>query len=154
MDYMKGVSIPLSHPVYLMAFLALLIIIIAETARIPVDDPSTHLELTMVHEAMLLEYSGRSLALMELGASVKQLLFITLLVNIFMPHDQLILISGAGAVLLSLVVYLGKVILVSALIAVAEVSTVKLRLFSIPNLAALSFILSFIGFMQYFVLGR
>ncbi len=154
MDYMKGVSIPLSHPVYLMAFLALLIIIIAETARIPVDDPSTHLELTMVHEAMLLEYSGRSLALMELGASVKQLVFITLLVNIFMPHDQLILISGVGAVILSLLVYLVKVILVSVLIAAIEVSTVKLRLFSIPNLAALSFILSFIGFMQYFVLGR
>lgn len=154
MDYMKGVGIPLSHPVYLMAFLAFLIIIIAETARIPVDDPSTHLELTMVHEAMLLEYSGRSLALMELGASIKQLVFLTLLVNIFIPHDQLIQISGAVAVLLSLMIYLIKVILVSILIAVAEISTVKLRLFSIPNLAALSFILSFIGFMQYFVLGR
>lgn len=154
MDYMKGVGIPLIHPQYLMAFIALLIIILAETARIPVDDPSTHLELTMVHEAMLLEYSGRSLALMELGASVKQLVFITLLANIFIPHDQLILISGAGAVLLSLLLYLVKVILISVLIAVAEISTVKLRLFSIPNLAALSFILSFIGFMQYFVLGR
>lgn len=154
MDYMQGVGIPLSQPVYVMAFLALLIIILAETARIPVDDPSTHLELTMVHEAMLLEYSGRSLALMELGASIKQLVFLTLLVNIFIPHDQFILISGAAAVLLSLLFYLIKVILVSVLIAIAEVSTVKLRLFSIPNLAALSFILSFIGFMQYFVLGR
>lgn len=154
MDFMKGVAIPLRHPEYLMAFLALLIIIIAETSRIPVDDPSTHLELTMVHEAMLLEYSGRSLALMELGASVKQLVFITLLVNIFIPHDQLILISGAAAVLLSLLFYIIKVILVSVLIAIVEVGTVKLRLFSIPNLAALSFILSFIGFMQYFVLGR
>ncbi len=154
MNYMKDVDMPLSHPVYLMACIALFIIILAETARIPVDDPSTHLELTMVHEAMLLEYSGRSLALMELGASVKQLVFITLLVNIFIPHDQFILVSGAGAVLLSLLVYLIKVILISVLIAVAEVSTVKLKLFSIPNLAALSFILSFIGFMQYFVLGR
>jgi len=154
MDYMKGVDMPLIHPVYLMTCIALLIIILAETARIPVDDPSTHLELTMVHEAMLLEYSGRGLALMELGASIKQLAFITLLVNIFIPHDQFILISGTGAVLLSLLIYLIKVILLSILIAVAEVSTVKLRLFSIPNLAALSFILSFIGFMQYFVLGR
>jgi len=154
MDYMKGVGIPLIHPEYLTACIALLIIILAETARIPVDDPSTHLELTMVHEAMLLEYSGRSLALMELGASVKQLVFITLLANIFVPHDQLILISGVAAVLLSLLIYLLKVILIAVLIAVAEISTVKLRLFSIPNLAALSFILSFIGFMQYFVLGR
>lgn len=154
MDHMKGVGVPLIHPVYLMAFIALLIIILAETARIPVDDPSTHLELTMVHEAMLLEYSGRSLALMELGASVKQLVFITLAVNIFIPHDQLILFTGAGAVILSLLIYLIKVILIAVLIAIAEISTVKLRLFSIPNLAALSFILSFVGFMQYFVLGR
>ncbi|HWQ79043.1 MAG TPA: NADH-quinone oxidoreductase subunit H [Anaerovoracaceae bacterium] len=154
MDHMKGVDVPLIHPVYLMAFLALLIIIIAETARIPVDDPATHLELTMVHEAMLLEYSGRSLALMELGASIKQLVFITLAVNIFIPHDQFILISGAAAVLLSVLIYLIKVILIAVLIAAAEISTVKFRLFSIPNLAALSFILSFIGFMQYFVLGR
>jgi len=154
MEHMKGVDAPLIHPVYLTAFLALLIIIIAETARIPVDDPSTHLELTMVHEAMLLEYSGRSLALMELGASIKQLVFITLAVNIFIPNDQFILITGAAAVFLSLVIYLIKVILIAAVIAVAEICTVKLRLFSVPNLAALSFILSFVGFMQYFVLGR
>ncbi|MDD4564991.1 MAG: NADH-quinone oxidoreductase subunit H [Eubacteriales bacterium] len=154
MEFMKGVDAPLIRPVYLLTFIALLIITIAETARIPVDDPSTHLELTMVHEAMLLEYSGRSLALMELGASIKQLTFITLLANIFIPHDQFIFISGAGAVLISILIYLIKVIFVSILIAVAEVSTVKLRLFSIPNLAALAFILSFIGFMQHFVLGR
>jgi Formate hydrogenlyase subunit 4 len=154
MAYMTSVGAPLIHPVYLMAFIALMIIILAETARIPVDDPSTHLELTMVHEAMLLEYSGRGLALMELGASIKQLMFITLAVNIFFPHDQLIHITGAAAVLLSLLIYLIKVILISSLIAIAEISTVKLKLFSIPNLAALSFILSFIGFMQYFVLGR
>jgi len=154
MNFMKDVDTPLIHPVYIMAFIALFIIIIAETSRTPVDDPSTHLELTMVHEAMVLEYSGRSLALMELGAAIKQLLFITLLVNIFIPHDQLIGISGVGAVAISLLIYLIKVISVSILIAIAEVSTVKLRLFSIPNLAALSFILSFLGFLQYFVLGR
>lgn len=154
MEFMKGVDAPLVQPVYLLAFIALLIIIIAETARIPVDDPATHLELTMVHEAMLLEYSGRGLALMELGSSIKQLTFITLLINIFIPHDQLILISGVGAVVISVLIYLVKVILSSLLIAILEISTVKLKLFSIPNLAALAFILSFIGFMQHFVLGR
>ncbi|MDD2189962.1 MAG: NADH-quinone oxidoreductase subunit H [Eubacteriales bacterium] len=154
MEYMKYVDTPLIRPVYFMAFIALFIVTIAETARIPVDDPSTHLELTMVHEAMLLEYSGRGLALMELGASIKQLTFITLLANIFIPHDQLILISGVGAVVLSVLIYVIKIVFISILIAVAEVSTVKLRLFSIPNIAALAFILSFIGFMQYFVLGR
>lgn len=141
-------------PVYIMLFFALLVAIIAETSRIPVDDPATHLELTMVHEAMILEYSGRHLALMELGASVKQLVLMTLLVNVFIPTDQLISIAGAGGVIISLAVYLLKIILVSLLIAVAEVSTVKFRLFSVPNIAALAFILAFLGFLQYFVLGR
>ena len=154
MNFMKGVGFPLIHPVYIMAFIALFTIIIAETSRTPVDDPATHLELTMVHEAMVLEYSGRKLALMELGAAVKQLVFITLLVNIFIPNDQLIHITGISAVVISLLIYLIKVIIVSIIIAVVEVSTVKLRLFSIPNLAALAFILSFIGFLQYFVFGR
>ena len=91
---------------------------------------------------------------MELGAVIKQLTFITLLVNIFIPHDQIISVSGIVGIVISLLIYLIKVVGVSILIAVAEASTVKLRLFSIPNLAALSFILSFIGFLQYFVFGR
>ena len=153
MNFMQEVHNPLIHPVYIMAFCALFIIIIAETSRTPVDDPGTHLELTMVHEAMVLEYSGRSLALMELGAAIKQLVFITLLVNIFIPHDQMIHLTGFSAVAISLLVYLIKVILAAICIAIAEVSIVKLRLFSIPNLAALAFILSFIGFLQYFVFG-
>ena len=144
----------LVHPVFIMVFLAFIVIIIAETSRIPVDDPATHLELTMVHEAMILEYSGRHLALMELGASIKQLVFITLLVNLFIPHDQLIGFAGAGAIILSLLIYLVKVVFAAILIAVIEVSTVKLRLFSVPNLAALSFILAFLGFLQYFIFGR
>lgn len=153
MEAMKGTGIPLFHPVYIMVFLALFTIILAETSRIPVDDPATHLELTMVHEAMLLEYSGRHLALMELGAAIKQLVFITVLVNLIFPHDQLIAITGISAVVLSLFLYLMKVIFISIAIAFAEVFTVKFRFFSIPNLAALSFILSFLGFLQYFVLG-
>lgn len=154
MKVMQGIGSPMQHPVFAMTFIAMMIVLIAETSRIPVDDPATHLELTMVHEAMILEYSGRHLALMELGAAVKQMIFITLLVNIFLPHDQLILATGFVAVLLSVLIFIIKVILVSILIALCEVSTVKLRIFSIPNLAALSFILSFLGFLQYFVLGR
>ena len=143
------------QPVYILVFLALFLILIAETARIPVDDPATHLELTMVHEAMILEYSGRHLALMEFAASIKQLLFITLLANIFIPVDGII--SAANpvlALLISLLFFIVKVVFISVLVAIAEVSTVKLRLFSVPNLAALSFILSFLGFVQFFVLGR
>lgn len=155
MNMSKTIGMPLLQPVYLLVFLAMLIVVLAETCRIPVDDPATHLELTMVHEAMILEYSGRHLALMELGAAVKQLLFITLLVNIFLPHDQLIQVGNmAAAVSISLFIYLIKVVLFAVLIALAEVNTVKMRLFSVPNLAALSFILAFLGFLQYFVLGR
>ncbi|MEL7654880.1 MAG: NADH-quinone oxidoreductase subunit H [Bacillota bacterium] len=154
MASMKLIENPLFHPVFIMTFLAMFIIIIAETSRIPVDDPATHLELTMVHEAMLLEYSGRHLALMEYGAAIKQLILLTLLVNLFLPMDQLVPSAGAGAVCLSIVFYIVRVIFVSVLIAIAEVSTVKFRFFSIPNLAALSLIFSFLGFLQYFILGR
>src|SRR5208282_3513448 len=73
------------NPTHLMAFAALFIVLLAETGRIPIDNPATHLELTMIHEAMLLEYSGRYLALMEWRASIKQLVLMTLLVNIFIP---------------------------------------------------------------------
>lgn len=146
-----GSQLPLQVSVLL--FPALLIIILAETARIPVDDPSTHLELTMVHEAMILEYSGRHLALIEYGAAIKQLTLITLMVNILIPHDQIFSVAAPSSLLLSLLVYIGKVFLSAVLIALIEINTVKLKLFSIPNLAALAFILSFIAFLQYFVLG-
>jgi formate hydrogenlyase subunit 4 len=145
----------LVQPVYILVFLSVFIILMAETARIPVDDPATHLELTMVHEAMLLEYSGRHLALMELGASIKQLILITLLANLFFPFDGLIHIGvPAAAVLISICIYIAKVVLISVLVAIVEISTVKLRLFSVPNLAALSFILAFLGFAEYFIVGR
>lgn len=154
MQAMNRLAVPLAQPVFILVALSILIIIIAETSRIPVDDPATHLELTMVHEAMILEYSGRHLALMELGASIKQLVFITLLVNIFLPLDQFITLGGVAAIAVSLLFYLIKVVFVAVIIAIIEVGTVKFRFFSVPNLAALSFILAFIGFLQYFVLGR
>jgi formate hydrogenlyase subunit 4 len=143
------------QPVYILVFFSIFIILMAETARIPVDDPATHLELTMVHEAMLLEYSGKYLAMMELAASIKQLILITLLANLFIPLDGLIhtgsIIAGA---IISLCLYLVKVIFISILVGVTEAGTVKLRFFSVPNLAAISFILSFLGFAEYFIIGR
>lgn len=150
-----GGGFPLLQPMFLLTFLALFIVVLAETCRIPVDDPSTHLELTMVHEAMLLEYSGRHLALMEYGAAVKQLALVTLLVNVFLPHDQWLAGLGAAAAAgISLLLYAAKVLLASVLIAAVEAGTVKFRFFSVPNLAALAFILSLIGFLQTFVFGR
>lgn len=143
------------QPVYLLLCASLIIILLTETARIPVDDPATHLELTMVHEAMLLEYSGKHLGLMNYASSLKQLFFITLTANLFFPLDGFITISAPGlALLFSLLAYLAKVVLVSVLIGLIEINTVKLRLFTMPNLAALAFILAFLGFFQYLIFGR
>lgn len=144
---------PVIDPVYIVVFIAMMIVLIAETARIPIDDPSTHLELTMVHEAMLLEYSGRYLALMEWGSVIKQLVLITFIVNVFFPVDQLIGLSGYFAIIQSVFFYIIKVILLSVLIGVIEINTVKMRLFSIPNLAVISFILAILGFANSFIMG-
>lgn len=155
MKYSAGIGFPLMQPVYILVCASIFIILFAETARIPVDDPATHLELTMVHEAMILEYSGRHLALMELGASLKQLILITLIANLFLPLDGLIPAGSAAlALAVSILLYIGKVLVVAVVVGVVEIGTVKLRLFSVPNLAALSFILAFLGFVQYFILGR
>ncbi|HZK02092.1 MAG TPA: NADH-quinone oxidoreductase subunit H [Anaerovoracaceae bacterium] len=153
MSYMQNLGSPLIHPAFMLLSFAMITIIMMETARIPVDDPSTHLELTMVHEAMILEYSGRHLALMEYAAAIKQLIFTTLLVNLLLPHDQLISSVGLAGLLVSLFFYFVKVAIVTVIIGLVEINTVKLRLFSIPNLAALSFILSFLAFIQHFLLG-
>lgn len=142
------------QPVYILTFLALFIILLSETARIPVDDPATHLELTMVHEAMLLEQSGRYLGLLEWASVVKQLILLTLLANLFIPVT-LTGLAGGGAVtlLLSLLVYVLKIAGLALLVGAVETMTVKLRLFSVPNLAALAFIAAFLGFLQTFVFG-
>src|SRR3989441_2602258 len=81
----QGPTWRLFNPAHVLAFAALFIVLLAETGRIPVDNPATHLELTMIHEAMILEYSGRYLALIEWSASVKQLVLMALLVNVFFP---------------------------------------------------------------------
>ncbi len=151
---MQTVGTPLFQPVYVILAFSVLLVILMETTRIPVDDPATHLELTMVHEAMVLEYSGKYLAFMELGAVVKQLVLITIFVNLFLPFEQFSSTAGLGLILLALLIYLLKVVFMAAVIGLIEVSTVKFRFFSVPNLAAMSLILSFLGFLQYFVLGR
>ena len=146
-------TIPMLQPVYIVTFLAMILVLLAETCRIPVDDPSTHLELTMVHEAMILEYSGRHLALMEYGACIKQLVFITFIINIFLPLSGFVAVSGVLGVLISVLLYALEVIALSLLVACLEVYTVKLPLFSVPNLAALAFVLAFVGFINNFVIG-
>jgi formate hydrogenlyase subunit 4 len=137
---------------HLLAFAALFIVTLAETGRLPVDNPSTHLELTMIHEAMVLEYSGPYLALIEWGASVKLLVFLALAANLFMPWGIALSLSPAALAigLLSLVVKLG---LLAVAIAVLETRVAKLRLFRVPELLSASFVLALLAVISTF-LGR
>lgn len=153
MNYAAFETVPMLQPAYIVTFIATILVLIAESCRIPVDDPSTHLELTMVHEAMILEYSGRHLALMEYGAMVKQLIFITFIVNVFLPVEGFMAVTGIAAIIISLLVYLVKVIVITLIVALLEVCTVKLPLFSVPNMAALAFVLAFVGFIGNFIIG-
>jgi len=138
------------NPTHLMAFAALFIVLLAETGRIPVDNPSTHLELTMIHEAMLLEYSGRYLALMEWGASIKQLVLMAILVNIFLPvglaADGTVLALGLG-----LAFFLVKIFLLSAAVVMVETANAKLRLFRVPDLLSAAFVLAAMALLSTFL---
>ena len=89
-----------TNPAHLLAFSAFFIVMLAETGRLPVDNPATHLELTMIHEAMVLEYSGPDLALVECASAVKELLYLTLLVDLFMPAGIAMTVAPGAIALL------------------------------------------------------
>ena len=117
-----------ANPAGLLAFIGLMVVTIAETGRIPVDNPDTHLELTMVHEAMLLEYAGSQVGLLHLGAMVKQTVLLALLVHLFWPVQQ--------TFPLGLAVLAGKIILLGLVLAFIESIMAKMRLFKLPELLA------------------
>ena len=106
-------------PSHALAFIAMFIVLLAETGRIPVDNPATHLELTMIHEAMVLEYSGRYLALIEWGASIKQLVLMTLLANIFFPIG-LAAKTTAATFGLGLLYLAGKLLVLAGVVVLVE----------------------------------
>jgi formate hydrogenlyase subunit 4 len=112
-----------------LALVALLMVAVAENGRIPIDNPSTHLELTMVHEAMVLEYSGRHLALVEAAAMVKLLLYAALIACIFLPWGIALPGAGPGGLLLGLVAFAIKMAGAGAVLAVAETTAAKMRVF-------------------------
>lgn len=139
-------------PASLLAFAALAIVTVAETGRIPVDNPSTHLEVTMIHEAMILEYAGPDLALVELAAHVRLLVFLGLLANLFVPWG--IATTAEPIEVLAALPALGaKVIVFATVIAVAEVFIAKIRLFRVPELLAASFVLAFLAVTASFFLA-
>jgi len=137
-------------PSQMLAFAALFIVLIAETGRIPVDNPATHLELTMIHEAMILEYSGPYLALIEYGASLKQLVLMTLVVNTFFPFGLSSHWTVQG-LSLGLLFYLIKMLVLSCLIVLIETTNAKLRLFRVPELLMVSFIFGALALISTFL---
>ena len=139
-------------PVSLLAAVALVVVIVAETGRLPVDNPSTHLELTMVHEAMVLEYAGPDLALVELASAMRLSVFLGLLANLFLPWG--VATSAAPlAVLVGVLALVVKVALLGALLAAGEVFLAKLRLFRVPELLAGSFVLALLAVAASFFLA-
>lgn len=151
-DFMQSPAVGLRVSLGL-ALIALIMVGIAENARIPVDNPSTHLELTMVHEAMVLEYSGRHLAMIELAAALKLQLYISLIICLFFPWgisrgdvDIALYVMGAGAFLL-------KLVAVTFLLALFETTTAKMRVFRVPNFLGAALMLSLLGSLLLFVSG-
>jgi len=148
--YMLGPDAGLSISIAL-ALIALVIVAIGENARIPVDNPATHLELTMVHEAMILEYSGRHLAVIETAASVKLLLYLSLIACVFVPWGTAV--SGAGllAYTIGVVAYAAKLAVLGFLLVVFETAIAKMRVFRVPDFLGVALMLGLLGTMLLFV---
>jgi formate hydrogenlyase subunit 4 len=134
-----------------LVLIALIMVAIAENARIPVDNPATHLELTMVHEAMILEYSGRHLALMELAASLKLVLYVSLIACVFAPWGLAVSGAGPAAYALGLVAYVAKLFAAGFLLAVFETATAKMRVFRVPEFLGAALMLGLLGTLLLFV---
>jgi formate hydrogenlyase subunit 4 len=134
-----------------LALVALIMVAIAENARIPVDNPVTHLELTMVHEAMVLEYSGRHLAMIELSASLKLLLYVSLLGCVFLPWGMAAGGAGAQAYAIGVGAYVAKLALGGVLLALFETSIAKMRIFRVPQFLGAALMLGLLGTLLLFV---
>jgi formate hydrogenlyase subunit 4 len=136
-----------------LALIALIIVAIAENARIPVDNPATHLELTMVHEAMVLEYSGRHLALIELSAALKLLLYISLIACLFAPWGLGAPGAGPWDLTVGVAAYAAKLAAGGTLLAVFETLIAKMRVFRLPGFIGAALMLALLATLLRFVSG-
>lgn len=125
----------------MLAFSGFFIVMLAETARFPYDNPDTHLELTMIHEAMILEYSGKRLALMEWASANKLLIFIALGANLFFPFG-IAQNADINTIAIGIIIFIAKMFIFCIIIAVIESSIAKFRFFRLPDLLIISFILN------------
>jgi formate hydrogenlyase subunit 4 len=140
------------YPSLAFAALAFLIVLLAENARIPVDNPSTHLELTMIHEAMILEYSARHLALIEWASSLKLLAYISIGIALFLPHGIAEVGNWAGLPL-AIGLLLLKLLVAGAGLAVLESLLAKMRIFRAPEFLGTAFLLAVLGLLIHLLLG-
>jgi formate hydrogenlyase subunit 4 len=136
-----------------MALVALIMVALAENARMPVDNPATHLELTMIHEAMVLEYSGRDLALIELAAWLKLLLYLSLIACVFVPWGLAPPETGLRAHLVGIAAYAAKLAAGGFLLAVLETAIAKMRIFRVPDFLGAALMLGLLATLLLFVSG-
>jgi formate hydrogenlyase subunit 4 len=136
-----------------LALVALIIVALAENGRIPVDNPATHLELTMVHEAMVLEYSGRHLALIDLSSQLKLLLYVSLIACMFLPWGAAEPHAGNAALAVGALTYIGKLMACGVLLALFETSIAKMRVFRIPEFLGAALMLALLATLLRFVSG-
>jgi formate hydrogenlyase subunit 4 len=140
------------YPSLAFAGVAFVMVLLAENARIPVDNPSTHLELTMIHEAMILEYSARHLALIEWASALKLLAYTSIGIALFMPWG----IAESGdlqALPLALATFVAKLALAGAGLALLETVSAKMRIFRVPEFMGTAFLLAVLGMLIHFLLG-
>lgn len=139
-------------PVKALALAALMMIAVVETGRVPVDNPVTHLELTMIHEGLVLEHSGKGLALMIWSAAIKQLLLFTVIIDLFAPWGAAASFT-VPALGWALGVYLLKLLAIAVAIGLLESSIAKMRFFQVPDLIGASFVFSVLALLSFAVLG-
>jgi formate hydrogenlyase subunit 4 len=139
---------PVEHMAsFIFAGISFFILLIAENGRIPVDNPETHLELTMVHEAMILDLSGFYLLLIESAGSIKFIIFASIFASLFLPFGLNL------PIVLAILVFIAKLFMIAILVALLEVNTAKLRLFKIPNLLGIAIVFAFLSLITFYVLG-
>jgi len=148
--YMQGPAVGLRVSLA-MALVGLVMVAIAENARIPVDNPATHLELTMVHEAMILEYSGRHLAVIEAAASLKLLLYLSIIGCVFAPWGVAVSGQDLAAYAISLPVYVLKLAVGGFLLAVFETAVAKMRVFRVSEFLGAALMLGLLAALLLFV---
>ena len=140
------------YPSLAFAAIAFIMVLLAENARIPVDNPSTHLELTMIHEAMILEYSARHLALVEWASELKLLAYITIGFALFVPWG-IAEAGDLGALPWALAALFLKLIVAGAGLALIETVSAKMRIFRVPEFMGTAFLLGVLGMLIHFLLG-